>query len=109
MSCYLDADLKPNHLTRADVLIDHDGYFLAGLFVQVLIAEQQEVYRDPIMPTVHPCDPAHASVKGPKGTNRRRRLAKASLWVRGLCPNGAVVGLEADADASEIADNSLRP
>lgn len=97
MSCYLDSDLKPNKLTRADVLIDHDGFFLAGLVVQDLIDEEQDVYRDPIVPAVHLCDPAHVSVAGSKGSGRRRRLAKASLWVRGLCPDNAVVGLEADA------------
>jgi len=76
-------------------LSGHDDFFLVGLPVQLLLSEEQAVIRDPIVPPVHPCDPAHVSVVGQKGGGRRRRLAKAAVWVTGSCPPGVEAGIEA--------------
>jgi len=86
MSGYLDSAVAHLGRPRADVLIDHDGYFLVGLSIQVLVDEEQQVRRDPIEPPLHPCDPSHVSVEGGKGSSRRRRLARKALWVTGSCP-----------------------
>lgn len=95
MSGFLDSAVSELGLARGDVLSGHAGFFLVGLGVQVLLDEEQAVIRDPIEPPTHPCDPAHAAVAGQKGSGRRRRLARAAMWVAGACPTGVDPGLEA--------------
>jgi hypothetical protein len=95
MSGYLDSAVSELGLARRDVLSGHEGFFLVGLGVQVLLDEEQAVVRDPIEPPTHPCDPAHVAVTGKKGSGRRRRLAKAAMWVAGSCPVGVDAALEA--------------
>jgi hypothetical protein len=58
------------------------------LTVGVLRLEDQDVVLDPIDPPQHICDSAHTSVTGVKANKRRKRLAKAALWVPGLGPPG---------------------
>lgn len=95
MSGYLDSAVSELGLARGEVLSGHPGFFLVGLGVQVLLNEEQAVVRDPIEPPAHPCDPAHVAVTGKKGSGRRRRLAKAAMWVAGSCPPGVETELEA--------------
>ncbi len=93
MSGYLDSVVSSLGLKRERVLDGHAGFFLAALGVQALIDEEQRVVRDPIEPPIHPCDPAHVAVEGSKANKRRKRLAKAAVWVAGSCPPGAAPGL----------------
>ncbi len=95
MSGFLDSKVSELGLARCEVLRGHDGFFLVGLEVPVLLAEEQTVIRDPIEPPMYPCDPAHVAVTGPKGSGRRRRLARAAMWVADSCPPGVEARLEA--------------
>lgn len=89
MSAYLDSALAEQQLTRRQVLTGHENFFLAAVLVEVFLNEEQRVVRDPVAPPMHPCDGAHVSVVGVKGTKRRRRFAKSAMWVEGMSPPGA--------------------
>lgn len=60
------------------------GWAVAAVPVRVLLAEEQAVEHDPVAGGVppHPCDPAHAVVRGnKKSKSRRERIARASPLV----------------------------
>jgi hypothetical protein len=58
------------------MLQDHEGFLIAAITAELARAEGLIVVMDPM--NGHP---GHALVVGPKGNNRRRRLAKASWWI----------------------------
>jgi hypothetical protein len=88
MSGYLDSVLAHDGGSRSHVIDQHEGFYVAALTVQTLWIEEQEVLPDPIDPPAFLCDPAHAQVIGSKAPSRRRRLARAALWIPGLGPAG---------------------
>lgn len=60
------------------------GWAVAAAAVQLLLDEAQVVEHDPVTGGTppHPCDPAHAAVRGEKKPkSRRERIARAALLV----------------------------
>ncbi len=85
MSAYLQSVVDCIGLTKEHVVHEKEpGWAVAAIPVETLMAEEQNIERDPITapPEPHPCDPAHALVRGnknPKG--RRDRIAQVSPLV----------------------------
>lgn len=85
MSVYLRSVVEELGLGAADVTDGKPaGWAVAAAPVRVLLAEEQAVEHDPVTGAAlpHPCDPAHAVVRGDKKLkSRRERIARASPLV----------------------------
>lgn len=85
MSVYLDSVMEDLHLAVDAVVYGKgSGWAVAAVPVGVLIAEEQQVVRDPVLDPLapHPCDPAHGLVHGQKKPkSRRERIARQSPLV----------------------------
>jgi len=86
MSVYLQSVVDDMGLTADHVIHEKGpGWAVASTPVETLITEEQIIERDPITttPAPHPCDLAHALVRGNKNPKARRdRIAKASPLIR---------------------------
>ena len=85
MSVYLRSIVEELDLGPADVTDGKPvGWAVAAPPVRVLLTEEQAVEHDPVADGAppHPCDPAHAVVRGDKKPkSRRERIARASPLV----------------------------
>ena len=85
MSVYLESALHALRLEARDVLDGKvAGWAVAAIPVAVLIAEEQQVVREPVTETTNPhrCDLAHALVNGAKSPKARlERISTSSPLV----------------------------
>jgi len=83
ISVYLESVLVRDAIPTADVLEQHEGYWLARLTCVGPRVQGLVVVRDPVHDSERPlsCDPAHALLTQlPPGINARRRVARALVY-----------------------------
>lgn len=87
MSVFLASIVEAHALTPADVAHGHPGYHVAQVFVHQCRQLSLGVVGDPIDPPHHPCDPAHALVRGDGSRQQLKKtsskLAKQAVFVIG--------------------------
>jgi hypothetical protein len=72
----MSAFLAGHGNTPADVLVGHDGFFLAAVAVGLVRQKGLRIVHDPLEGL-----PSHVEVHGPKPHKVRSALAKAAVWV----------------------------
>ena len=72
----MSAFLAEHGNSPADVLVGHDGFFLAAITAGLVRLKGLQIVHDPLEGL-----PSHVEVPGPKPPKVRSALAKAAVWV----------------------------